>query len=154
MKRAIQSYICHVLFLCSPQHVDPEEAVQIHVDIKSKKSIGMHWGTFILTDEPVMEPPVRVAADLKKRGLPEDEFIAIKHGEILAVEAASASASSSSKSSKKSKKKEKSAVKEIEDGDVASSASVTTDTATASSSTSKKSKSKSKSKQTPEQDEE
>jgi len=63
------------------QHVDPEEAVAIHTDIKSKVSIGMHWGTFVLTDEHVLEPPKRVAAELEKRGLPENEFIVIKHGE-------------------------------------------------------------------------
>jgi N-acyl-phosphatidylethanolamine-hydrolysing phospholipase D len=30
---------------------DPEEAVKIHTEIKSKKSIGIHWGTFNLTFE-------------------------------------------------------------------------------------------------------
>lgn len=34
-----------------PQHVNPEQAVQIHLDVKSKKSVGIHWGTFVLTDE-------------------------------------------------------------------------------------------------------
>lgn len=29
-----------------PQHVNPEEAVQIHLDIKSKLSFGIHWGKF------------------------------------------------------------------------------------------------------------
>lgn len=33
------------------QHVDPDEAVQIHKDVKSRSSIGIHWGTFILTNE-------------------------------------------------------------------------------------------------------
>ena len=38
-------------------HCNPEEAVQIHLDVKSQKSIGMHWGTFLdLTDEPLEEP--------------------------------------------------------------------------------------------------
>jgi hypothetical protein len=34
-----------------PFHINPEEAVQIHLDVKSKKSIGIHWATFVLTDE-------------------------------------------------------------------------------------------------------
>ena len=42
------------------QHVDPEEAVQVHVDLQSRRSVGMHWGTFFLTFEPVEEPPVRL----------------------------------------------------------------------------------------------
>lgn len=29
-----------------PQHINPEEAVQIHVDISSEFSFGIHWGTF------------------------------------------------------------------------------------------------------------
>ena len=29
-------------------HCNPEEAVQIHLDVKSQKSIGMHWGTFMI----------------------------------------------------------------------------------------------------------
>ena len=37
-------------------HCNVEEALQIHKDLKSKKSIAMHWGTFQLTDEPMDEP--------------------------------------------------------------------------------------------------
>ena len=37
-------------------HCNVEEAIQIHKDIQSKKSIAMHWGTFQLTDEPMDEP--------------------------------------------------------------------------------------------------
>lgn len=33
------------------QHVDPKEAVQIHVDIKAKNSLAIHWGTFALAYE-------------------------------------------------------------------------------------------------------
>ena len=37
-------------------HMNPEEALQVHIDIRSKKSVAIHWGTFILTDEPLDEP--------------------------------------------------------------------------------------------------
>jgi N-acyl-phosphatidylethanolamine-hydrolysing phospholipase D len=32
-------------------HVDPEEAVQVHLDVKSQKSIAIHWGTFAMSYE-------------------------------------------------------------------------------------------------------
>ena len=44
----------------SYQHVNPEEAVTIAKDIGADVSFGMHWGTFILTDEPIMEPKQRL----------------------------------------------------------------------------------------------
>ena len=44
----------------SYSHVNPEEAMNIAKDLDAKKSIGMHWGTFILTDEPVLEPRERL----------------------------------------------------------------------------------------------
>lgn len=33
------------------QHVDPEEAVKIHIDVQTKKSVAIHWGTFALANE-------------------------------------------------------------------------------------------------------
>jgi N-acyl-phosphatidylethanolamine-hydrolysing phospholipase D len=64
-------------------HVNPEEAVQIALDLKTQRSFGMHWGTFILTDEPVLEPPARLEEALKEQNLAPDFFISPKPGEIL-----------------------------------------------------------------------
>lgn len=37
-------------------HVNPEEAVLIHKDLKSSKSVAVHWGTFPLGFEPWYQP--------------------------------------------------------------------------------------------------
>jgi len=64
-------------------HVNPEEAVQIALDLKTPYSFGMHWGTFTLTDEPVLEPPARLKAALQEQNLAPDFFISPKPGQIL-----------------------------------------------------------------------
>ena len=43
----------------------------------------MHWGTFTLTDEPVLEPPARLKAALQEQNLAPDFFISPKPGQIL-----------------------------------------------------------------------
>jgi hypothetical protein len=40
-----------------PNHLDPAEAVQTHLDLNAMTSLGVHWGTFLVTGEPIMEPP-------------------------------------------------------------------------------------------------
>lgn len=65
------------------QHVDSEQAVMIHQDVRAKRSFGIHWGTFELADEPLDEPPGLLREAVKKAGLPPDSFITLKHGETL-----------------------------------------------------------------------
>jgi L-ascorbate metabolism protein UlaG (beta-lactamase superfamily) len=68
-------------------HVDPAEAVQIHLDLGARQSVAMHWGTFDdLTDESLYEPPERLRAALAERGLPSDAFWLLKHGETRTLE--------------------------------------------------------------------
>lgn len=55
-------------------HTTPEDAVNIHLDVKSAKSVGIHWGCWVLTDEPVNAPKERLEACMKARGLPTNEF--------------------------------------------------------------------------------
>jgi L-ascorbate metabolism protein UlaG (beta-lactamase superfamily) len=62
-------------------HVNPEEAVMIHRDIGSRYSVAMHWGTFILTDEPLDEPPIKLAEALQQYDIPNAEFEVYRHGE-------------------------------------------------------------------------
>ena len=55
-------------------------------DIKSKLSVGMHWGTFVLTDEPVNRPPQKLKEELGKNGKSRDEFVTINIGETIVSE--------------------------------------------------------------------
>jgi L-ascorbate metabolism protein UlaG (beta-lactamase superfamily) len=62
-----------------------EDAVLIHRDTRSKRSIGMHWGTFSYSDEDIMDPPRELAAYATKHKLGPKEFVAIKHGETVMI---------------------------------------------------------------------
>ena len=67
-------------------HVNPEESVQIHKDVVSKKSVAIHWGTFILTDEPLDEPPKRLAAAMRENRIPGDDFVVLQHGQTIILD--------------------------------------------------------------------
>lgn len=69
----------------SPVHVDPDDAVQIHRDVRARTSVAMHWGTFVLTDEPMDEPPRRLAEARAAAGVADDAFRVLAHGETLTL---------------------------------------------------------------------
>jgi L-ascorbate metabolism protein UlaG (beta-lactamase superfamily) len=63
------------------QHVNPMEAVQAHRDVGSRLTMGIHWGTFELTDEPLDQPVADLADALKAQAVPPDRFVLFQHGE-------------------------------------------------------------------------
>ncbi|XP_035281258.1 N-acyl-phosphatidylethanolamine-hydrolyzing phospholipase D isoform X1 [Anguilla rostrata] len=63
------------------QHVDPEEAVRIHIDIQAKHSVAIHWGTFALAYEYYLEPPMKLKEAMERYGLSQEKFFVLKHGE-------------------------------------------------------------------------
>eukprot|EP00871_Galdieria_phlegrea_P000670 jgi/Galph1/1603/GphlegSOOS_G288.1 len=73
----------HPRWFMSPQHIDPVEAVKIHEDIQSQFSIGIHWGTFILTKEYFLEPPQLLREALLSRKQSLDHFRTLCHGESV-----------------------------------------------------------------------
>ena len=63
-------------------HTNPEEALSIARDLKSKKVIGMHWGTFVLSLEPIMEPRTRFKENAENYGFKKEDALIFKIGEI------------------------------------------------------------------------
>lgn len=64
-------------------HMNPEEAVDTFKDLGAKEFVAMHWGTFRLTDEPLLEPPERTRAAWRRHGLPPEKLHIPAHGETL-----------------------------------------------------------------------
>jgi L-ascorbate metabolism protein UlaG (beta-lactamase superfamily) len=69
----------------APMHLNPTEAVQLHREVGARLSIGMHWGTFQLTDEGRDEPVAALAAARTAAGIPADRFRHLSPGESLVV---------------------------------------------------------------------
>ncbi|MFJ4804858.1 MBL fold metallo-hydrolase [Streptomyces murinus] len=55
-------------------HCDPEEAVRATLDLGAHRMAPMHWATFILSAEPVLEPLTRVRTAWEKAGLPREDL--------------------------------------------------------------------------------
>jgi N-acyl-phosphatidylethanolamine-hydrolysing phospholipase D len=64
----------------SPVHISPYDAVQIHSDIGSAFSVGMHWNTFCLSQEPFNRPPYDLYLAMKEKMLSYDTFLPINIG--------------------------------------------------------------------------
>ncbi|KAH9080634.1 N-acyl-phosphatidylethanolamine-hydrolyzing phospholipase D [Lactarius deliciosus] len=61
--------------IVSNEHASPADAVRISKDLKAKKALAMHWGTWVLGTEPVLEPPMLLRKECEKAGLGPDEFL-------------------------------------------------------------------------------
>ncbi|WP_079055777.1 MBL fold metallo-hydrolase [Streptomyces caeruleatus] len=58
----------------SDVHCDPEEAVRAAQDLGARRMAPMHWATFVLSAEPVLEPLTRVRAAWEKAGLAREDL--------------------------------------------------------------------------------
>lgn len=70
-------------------HVDPAEAVAAHKALGARRSVGMHFGTFQLTDEPIDQPEARLAAEAAAAGLSGGAFTTLGFGETRSFEGSS-----------------------------------------------------------------
>jgi N-acyl-phosphatidylethanolamine-hydrolysing phospholipase D len=64
-------------------HLNPAESVQAHLDLGARQSIAMHFGTFQLTPEAIDQPVRDLAAALRDRGVPAEQFRTLEVGESL-----------------------------------------------------------------------
>lgn len=63
-----------------PVHISPYEAVQIHQEVNSNFSLGMHWKTFRLSDEHMDRPPYDLYLAMEEKKLPFETFLPIDLG--------------------------------------------------------------------------
>jgi L-ascorbate metabolism protein UlaG (beta-lactamase superfamily) len=64
-----------------PVHMNPDEAVRAHRDVRARVSIGMHFGTFQLTDEAIDEPLRALDRARAAHGVGRDAFRVLDFGE-------------------------------------------------------------------------
>ena len=65
----------------SPQHMNPDEAVRALISCGARQGLGIHWGTFQLTDEPRLAP-LAALADAIANSAPTAPFIALVPGQV------------------------------------------------------------------------
>ena len=70
------------------QHCDPVEAVRIMADVGAARALGIHWGTFQLTDEPREEPADLLHRAVTAAGLAPHAFVAARPGSVHDVRTA------------------------------------------------------------------
>ncbi len=67
------------------QHTNPDEAVRIMLDLEARQAIGIHWGSFQLTDEPREEPLAQLREALDQRAIAPARFPAALPGEVFDI---------------------------------------------------------------------
>ena len=58
-------------WIMSPMHANPFDSVNIFKDTKCQRAMGIHWGTWVLTEEDVLEPPQLLKKALTRSGIPD-----------------------------------------------------------------------------------
>lgn len=66
-------------------HANPEQAVQLGLDLRAKVLLAHHWGTLALTDEPPFEPPGRFLTAGRAAGLDDERLWLMRIGETRAL---------------------------------------------------------------------
>jgi len=67
------------------QHTNPAEAIAIMQHLEAKLALGIHWGTFKLTDEPREDPVHQLARGLAGDGISPARFPPFHPGQVVDV---------------------------------------------------------------------
>jgi L-ascorbate metabolism protein UlaG (beta-lactamase superfamily) len=67
----------------SPIHTSPDEAVKIHIEVKSKNSIATHFGTFPLADDGMNDPINDLITALNENNISQEKFKILQKGEAV-----------------------------------------------------------------------
>jgi N-acyl-phosphatidylethanolamine-hydrolysing phospholipase D len=65
----------------APRELSPADAVQVHQDLRARRSLGVRWGTFELGDEALDEPPLALAQARRQAGVGDNDFFLMAIGQ-------------------------------------------------------------------------
>ncbi len=68
-----------------PMHMNPDDAVQAHLDLQSGTSLAIHHGTIQLTNEAIDQPLIDLAAALLAHDVNQELFVTPDVGETIAI---------------------------------------------------------------------
>ncbi len=69
----------------SAVHLNPDDAVRAHQILKPRLSVGIHLGTFHLSDEGIDAPARQLEEAIKRHGVKPEDFIILDFGETVTV---------------------------------------------------------------------
>jgi L-ascorbate metabolism protein UlaG (beta-lactamase superfamily) len=71
------------------QHMSPEQSLDALTALGARHFVGMHWGTYDLSDEPLAAGPALVFGEADKRGLTAERLHVVHPGGSIALRGAS-----------------------------------------------------------------
>lgn len=77
----VGTYVPHKFM--DPVHICPVRACSIHQEVKSRKSVGMHWKTFRLSAEELIQPPFDLYLTMQENGLDPLDFRVLEPGQTI-----------------------------------------------------------------------
>ena len=68
-----------------PVHTSPGEAIRAFQDLNGRIFLPVHWGVFMLADDPLDLPPAVLREEIERNELKNKHFWILKHGETRSI---------------------------------------------------------------------